>query len=129
MKTATSFLILRLLGGIFWWLSIVGSIASVYFLYQALAHDAPWLFPLWSVVAAVAAKQASSSIYDTKRQLEYVEQLLERGYLRADAEAAWRIAKNGGMNLLTNLHQVELADEIDRLESALGIPSPENTGG
>jgi uncharacterized membrane protein YbhN (UPF0104 family) len=128
MKTATTIIILRLFGGISWSLAIVGSIASVYFLYQVLAHDAPWVFPIWLVVVAFAANQASSSIYDTKRQLEYVEQLLERGYLRADAEAAWRIAKNGGMNLLTNLHQVELSDEIDRLESALGNPSSENTG-
>jgi hypothetical protein len=58
---------------------------------------------------------------------EYVEQLLDRGHVRVDAEAAWRTAKNGGMNLLANLHHVELADEIDRLESELGLPNAEDT--
>ncbi len=35
---------------------------------------------------------------------------------------------SGGINLLRNLHQVELADEIDRLESDLGIPNAEENG-
>ncbi len=64
--------------------------------------------------------------YHAKRRLDYVEQLMERGYARVDAEAAWRIAKNGGMDLLTNLHQVELADETDRLETAINT---QNTDG
>jgi len=58
---------------------------------------------------------------------EYVEQLLDRGNVRVDSEAAWRTTKNGGMNLLANLHHVELADEIDRLESELGNPNAEDT--
>jgi hypothetical protein len=41
---------------------------------------------------------------------------------------AKQTAENGGMSLLTNLHQIELADEIDRLESELGIANTEETG-
>lgn len=128
MKTRTKLICLGLLGGTFWWLSIVASIAAIYFLYVALAHDALWIFLPWSVVAGLVAKQTAASIYDAKRRLDYVEQLMERGFARVDAEAAWRIAKNGGMDLLTNLRQVELADEIDRLESDLGIPNAEENG-
>ena len=128
MKTATKLVNLGLLGGIFWWLSIVASIAAIYFLYEILAHDGPWVFLPLSVVAGLVAKQTAASIYDAKRRLDYVEPLMERGYARVDAEAAWRIAKNGGMDLLTNLHQVELADEIDRVESDLSIPNAEENG-
>ena len=111
---------LKLLGGFFQLLWIAASIAAIYFLYEALAHDAPWVFVLWSVVAGLMARKTAVPIYDAVQGLEYVEQLLDRGYVRVDAEAAWRTAKNGGMNLLANLHHIELADEIDRLESALG---------
>jgi hypothetical protein len=128
MKTATTLNILALLGGAFWWLSIAAAIAAVYFLYEALTRDGPWIFLLLSVVAGLVANQLAASIYEAKRRLDYVEQLSERGYVEVDAEAAWRTAEIGGMNLLADLHQVGLADEIDRLESALGIPNPENTG-
>jgi hypothetical protein len=128
LKTATTLTILALLGSTFWSLSIAASIAAIYFLYEALAREAPWIFLFWSIVAGLVAKQTATSIHESKRRLDYVEQLMERGYVQVDAEAAWRMAENGGMNLLANLHQVELADEIDRLESALGIPNPENTG-
>lgn len=125
----TKIVFLELLGDIFWWLSIAASITAIYFLYEALAHDAPWVFLSWSIVAGLVAKQIAASIYDAKRRLDYVEQLMERCYERVDAEAAWRIAQNGGMNLLTNLRQVELADEIDRLESAISTPNSKDTGG
>jgi len=128
MKTTTKLVILGLLGGIFSWLWVVASVAAIYFLYEVLAHDAPWSFLLWSVVAGLVAKQSATSIYDAKRRLDYVDQLMDRGYVQVDAEAAWHTAENGGMSLLMNLHQVELADEIDRLESELGIANAEETG-
>jgi len=125
---ATKIVFLGLLGDFFWWLSIAASIAAIYFLYEALAHDAPWGFLSWSIVAGLVAKQVAASIYEGKRRLDYVEQLMERCYERVDAEAAWRIAQNGGMNLLTNLRQVELADEIERLESEISTPYSKDTG-
>ena len=119
--------VLKLFGGIFQLLWIAASIAAIYLLYEALADAASWIFVFWSVVAGLVARQIAASIYDAIQGLEYVEQLLDRGHVRVDAEAAWRTAQNGGMNLLANLHHVELADEIDRLESELGLPNADDT--
>lgn len=128
MKTATTLNVLTLLGGAFWWLAIAAAVAAVYFLYEALTRDAPWILLLLSVVVGLVARQMAASIDEAKRRLDYVEQLSERGYVEVDADAAWRTAEDGGMNLLANLQQVELADEIDRLESDLGIPNAKENG-
>jgi hypothetical protein len=39
--------------------------------------------------------------------VDYVDQLMERGYTRADATMAWEIADVGGSNLLLNLQAAE----------------------
>jgi len=127
MITLTRLVALKLFGGTFQLLWIAASIVAIYFLYQALAHDAPWIFVFWSVVAGLMARRIAASISDAIQGLEYVEQLLDRGHVRVDAEAAWRTTKNGGMNLLANLRRVELANEIDRLESELENPNAEDT--
>ena len=128
MKTTLKLSTLGLLGGTFRILSISAFISAIYFLYQALAHDAPWIYLLYSIVVALVAMQTAVSIFDSEQRLDYVQQLVDRGYVRVDAEAAWRTAETGGMNLLRNLHQVELADEIERLESELEPLKPEDTG-
>ena len=107
---------------------MAASVAAIYFLYEALAHDGPWIYFFWSVAAGLVARQTTTSIYDTKQRLDYVAKLVERGYMQVDAESAWRVARNGGMNMLRNMHQIELADEIERLESELGIRSAGGAG-
>jgi hypothetical protein len=121
-------LILELLATIFGLICAGAAIASVYFLYGAFTKVAPWFYVLWSLGAGLFAMLIAAALNGSKKRIDYVDQLIERGYAQAEAEAAWRIAKNGGMDLLTNLHQVELADEIDRLESDLGIPNAEENG-
>ena len=128
MNTRTKLVTLKLLGGIFRCLWIVASIGLFYSVYMSLAHGAPWIFLSVPVVAGLVAWQLAASISSAEQRLDYVGQLMERGFIRVDAEVAWYLARNGEMNLLSNLHQIELADEIDRLESALGIQETGNKG-
>ena len=112
MKTRTKLIALEMLGGLFDLIWIGASLALVYFLYGALANDAPWFYLSWPFAAAFMARQIAVAFRDNKRRVDYVDQLTERGYEQADAEAAWRTATGGGTNLLRNLQQAELSDEI-----------------
>ncbi len=107
---------------------IGAAIASVYFLYVALAIAAPWSNLLWSIGAGLIAHFLAAVLNRNKQRVDYVDQLMERGYMPADAEFAWYIAANGGANLLRDLQQVELDDEFDRFEAAIGAASTEIPG-
>jgi hypothetical protein len=125
LKTRTKIVSLEMLYGIFAWVWIGATVVAIYFLYGALANDASWSNVLWSVAASFVSKQISAVLNANKQRLDYVDQLTERGYEQADAEAAWRTTSDGGANLLCNLQQVELGDEIDRLESAIATDTAE----
>lgn len=109
----TKSLFLELLGGIFGWIGIGAAIGSVYFLYGALADGAPWLNLIWSTGAGFAAKYLAVALDRNKQRVDYVGQLMERGYTRAEATEAWRIASDGGLNLLLNVQQAETIAETD----------------
>ncbi len=96
---------MELLSRLFDLIWIGASIAFVYFLYRALAQDTPWPYLGWSLAAAFISKQIADALKDKKKQADYVDQLIERGYGREDANAAWRVASGGGSNLLRNLQQ------------------------
>ena len=125
MKTRTKLITLELLGGMFNLIWIGASVALVYFLYGALANDAPWPYLSWSLAVGIMAKQIAAALKDNKQRVDYVDQLMKRGYRHADAEAAERTAADGGTNLLRNLQQAELGEQIDRLEVAINIPNTE----
>jgi phosphoglucomutase len=128
MTTRTKLVILELLARMFDLIWVGASITFVYFLYGALANDGPWAYLSWPFAVGFIAKQIAAALKDTRHWVDYVDQLTDRGYEREDAEAAWRIATGGGANLLRNLQQAEIADEIARLESAIGTASLENQG-
>lgn len=113
-KITTKLVILALLGGMFEWIWIGAAIASVYFLYGALANDAPWSNLFWSIGAAFVARYLAAALTRYKRREEYVDQLIRRGYPRTEAREAWRTAINGGLNLLRNLQQEEKIEETNR---------------
>ena len=113
---------------LFGWMWIGAAIASVYFLYVALASAAPWSNLLWSIGAGLIAHFLAAVLNRNKQKVDYVDQLMEGGYMPADAEFAWYTATNGGANLLRDLQRLELDDEIDRLESVIGTYSTENPG-
>ncbi len=123
MKTATKLLILELLCGIFSLICAGAAIASVYFLYGVFAKVAPWSYLLWSFGAGLIAIQIAAALNRGKHRVDYVDQLVERGYAHGEAREAWRTACNGGMNLLRNLQQAELNAQIDLLETAINIPN------
>ena len=116
-------LILELLATIFGLICAGAAIASVYFLYGAFTKVAPWFDVLWSLGAGLFAMLIAAALNGSKKRIDYVDQLIERGYAQAEAREAWRTASNGGLNLLRNLQQTELGEEIDRLETAINTPN------
>jgi hypothetical protein len=109
MKIAIKLLILKLLGGIFGLICATAAIAFVYFLYGVFAKGAPWSYVLWSFGAGVIAMLIVAALNGSKQRVDYVGQLIERGYSKGEAAEAWRTASNGGRNLLRNLQQAELS--------------------
>jgi hypothetical protein len=101
-----------LLGGLFRWIGIGSAIAFFYFLYGALANEAPILYLLLSIGTALVATYLADTFKTKKEQSDYVDQLIERGYTRTDATMAWEIADVGGSNLLLNLQAAERIESI-----------------
>ena len=108
--------ILQLLGGVFELIWIGAVIASIYFLYGALANDAPVYYLPGMIGVAFIAKSLAVILKSRKEQMDYVDRLVERGYTHADATSAWEIAINGGSNLLLNLQQTDTS--VDTVENA-----------
>jgi len=114
-----------LLGDWFGLICAGASIAAVYFLYGALSNDAPWSYVFWSIGAGFIAMLIAAASNNSWQRVDYVGQLIERGYSKGEAAEAWLTADSGGLNLLRNLQQVELSKEIDRLETAISTPNGE----
>jgi len=69
--------------------------------------------------------KAEKNLNGSKHRVDYVDQLIERGYSKGEAAEAWRTADSGGLNLLRNLQQAELGEEIERLETTINTPNEE----
>lgn len=121
MRKTIKLLFLELLGAIFGLTWAAAAIASVYFLYGAMVNDVPWSYLLWSFGIGFIAVQFSAAVNTGIQRVDYVNQLIERGYAQAEAEEAWRTTICGGMNLLRNLQQAELSAQIELLETAINI--------
>jgi hypothetical protein len=111
----TKLVILGSLGGLCDWICISAAIAAIYFLYGALANEAPVHYLLWSIGAGYLAKNLAITFKSSKEQVDYVDQLIKRGYTHAAATSAWEIANIGGSNLLLNLRQAERISENNQL--------------
>lgn len=122
MKKSIVIIVLEFLGGLFGWIWIGASAASLFFLYGSLANGAPWLPLLWSVGIGLIAKQIAAVLKNNQQRLDYVDQLVQRGYTERDASAAWRTATSGGLNLLRDL---QLADKGKRPDSPTDTSSTE----
>jgi len=125
MRKTIKLLFLELLGAIFGLAWAGAAIASVYFLYGATANSAPWSYVLWSFGVGLFAMLIVASLRGCKQRVDYVDQLIERGYSKGEAAEAWHTADSGGLNLLRNLQQVELSKEIGRLKTAISTPNGE----
>ncbi len=127
IKITTKLLILELLGGIFGLIRFGAAIAAVYFLYGALANDAPWSGLLWSIGAGFIAKYFATAMNRNEQRVAYVEQLMERGYTRTQATTAWHTAINSGSSLLLNLQQAEKIEEVDGPDPGSSYPDEEKS--
>ena len=113
------FAILEILSILFGWTWIGAAIVSVYFLYAALSNEAPanymfFSYLLWSIGAGLIAKNLAATFSSSRSQVDYVDQLVERGYTHAEATSAWEIVSKGGSNLLLNLQQTDSIAETDQ---------------
>ena len=106
-----------MIGSLLAWIWIGAAIASVYFLYGALANEAPIHYLLWSIGAGSIAKCLAVVLHRNKQRADYIDQLVTRGYAHGEAATAWEIANNDGSNLLLNLQQAETIAEADRADS------------
>ena len=113
MKPISKLVIIRLLGALFGWIWICAATGFLYFLFGALTNEESINPLFWSIGVGFIAKYLADTFRSAKEQVEYVDQLKERGYTRADTTNAWEIAKIGGHNLLLNLQQAERIAEND----------------
>ena len=116
---------LELLIGIFGLICAGAAIAFIYFLSVAWAKVTPWSYVLWSFGAFLIAMLIVAALNGSKQRVDYVDQLIERGYSKGEAAEAWRTADSGGLNLLRNLQQTELSEQINRLETAINTSNGE----
>ncbi len=107
-------MILDVLAAVFGLIWVGAAIASVCFLYGALANGAPVYYLLGSIGVAVLAWILFAKINKNIEQFKYVDQLVVRGYTLAEARSAWEITINGGSNLLLNLQQADTISEGGR---------------
>ena len=105
---------------------VCAALISVYLLYGILATGMPWTELLWPVATGLIAHRLSFHIGKTRHRLNYVDELQERGFVKAEAESAWRTSADGGTNLLRNLQQSELSQEIERLENDIAASSDDD---
>ncbi len=117
--------ILELLIGIFGLTCAGAAIASIYFLYGVFAEVAPWSYMFWSIGAGFIAMLIAAAVTNSWQRVDYVGELIERGYSKGEAVEAWRTADSGGLNLLIKLQQAELGKEINRLETAINTSNGE----
>ncbi len=66
-----------------------------------------------------------AALNNSWQRVDYVDQLIERGYSKGEAVEAWRTADSCGLNLLRNLQQEELSKEINQLETAINTSNGE----
>lgn len=124
----TKLLLLGLIAGLFRWVWIGAAITSVYLLHAVLSTDAPAHYLLWSIGAGVIARNIAAIFRSSKAQVDYVDQLMTRGFTHAAATSAWEIASNGGSNLLLRLQQTENIEAVDSPSAEQCNPSAEISG-
>ena len=79
METRWKLALLQTIGGLFGWVWILASIASIYFLVAALAFHGRASFFFWALGTMFIAKWLSRRSYDHQRRVAYEAQLVSRG--------------------------------------------------
>ena len=105
---------MRSLGSLFGGIWIGAAIAFFYFLYGALANEAPISHLFWSIGVGFIARYLADTFQSKNEQVDYVDQLMESGYTHSEATSAWETAIKSWSSLLRILQQADTVAETDR---------------
>lgn len=96
MQKRSKLAFLQLIGGLFGWIWIIASIASIYFLVAALAFSARWSSLFWAFGIAVVAKWLARGFNDHQKRVAYEADLVSSGFSPKQAREAWLTAYTQG---------------------------------
>ena len=89
MELRKKLVLLELIGGIFGWLWILASLATLYFLVAAIFFDSPWSRALWAFGTGVVAKWLAKGFRDNQVRVAYVAEQMEKGLSHEEASREW----------------------------------------
>lgn len=96
MQTRSKLALLELIGGLFGWIWIIASVASIYFLVAALAFNGRWSSLFWAFGTGVVAKWLARGFNDHQRRVAHEAELVSRGLSPKQARKAWLMAYTQG---------------------------------
>ncbi len=82
-------IILELIVGIFGWVWIIASVASLYFFVIAIFANGEWSSFLWALGISAVAKWLTKSFQDNQQRVVFETQLIDQGYTREQAGKEW----------------------------------------
>ena len=89
MELRKKLVLLELIGGIFGWLWIIASLATLYFLVAAIFFDNPWSRVFWAFGTAVVAKWLAKGFRDNQLRVAFVAKQMDKGLSHEEASRAW----------------------------------------
>lgn len=89
MDTKTKLVCLELVGGIFGWIWILASVATLYYLAVAIFSDSPWSRFFWALGISIIAKRLAKGLRDTQLRVGYVAELMAKGISQEEANKEW----------------------------------------
>ena len=89
MQTNKKLAILELITGLFGWIWIIASIASLYYLAMVIFSDTPWSIFFWVFGVSIIAKWLAKGFQDSKNRVAYEAQLIAEGYTPEEAGKKW----------------------------------------
>ncbi len=113
-RIKTKLVFLRSLGSLFRGIWVGAAIAFFYFLYGALANEAPIRHLFWPIGVGFIARYLADTIKSKNEQVDHVDQLMEYGYTHSEATSAWETAIKSWSSLLRILQQADTVAETDR---------------
>jgi len=117
MQTRTKLMALELIGGLFGWVWIFASIASVYLFVAAIAFGGRWQSLLWALGCSAVAKWLAKGFNASQARVGYEAELVAHGLSGEEAAEAWVEAASGGADALAE-QQRRTRGTSDPLEAA-----------
>ena len=96
MQTRSKLAFIQLIGGVFGWIWIIASVASIYFLVAALAFNGRWSSLFWAFGTGVVAKWLARGFNDHQKHVAHEAELVSRGLSPKQAREGWLMAYTQG---------------------------------